>query len=297
MNVRDLRYLVALQEHKHFGRAAEACFVSQPALSMQIKKMEKFLGVQLLERSNKSVMLTPIGATLSDRAQTILHQVDEMKEIARLASDPFSGELKLGIFPTLAPYVLPHIAPRMAQSLPKLSLYLVEEQTGYLLDKLRQGEIDAAILALPVNEKGLQEMPLFDEEFLLAAPEGHALSKRGAVEQEELLGQPIMLLEDGHCMREQALSLCYRVKAKENQNFRATSLETLRHMVAAGLGITLIPKLACRKNDGIVYIPFKGVKPVRTLGLVVRNTSAKKVLLEKVAAEIQMEMLSILPKT
>lgn len=291
MNIRDLKYLVALIDHRHFGKAAEACFVSQPALSMQIKKLEQHLGVQLLERTNKSVMLTAIGAELGEHARQVLGQVDNMKDIARQAADPYGGELKLGIFPTLAPYLLPHIAPLLAKQFPRLSLYLLEEQTGSLLQKLTHGKIDAAILALPVTENGLQSLPLFTEDFLLAVPNHHAFAKKKSIQQEDLAGEQLLLLEDGHCLREQALSLCYRLQAKEHQNFRATSLETLRHMVAAGVGMTLIPQLACKKNDGIVYIPFKGIAPKREIGIVWRNSSARQQLLNDIATQIKEVML------
>lgn len=290
MNLRDLKYLVALIDHRHFGKAAEACFVSQPALSMQIKKLETHLGVQLLERTNKSVMLTAIGSELGERARQILSQVDGMKEVARQAADPMSGEFKLGIFPTLAPYLLPHIAPELAAQFPRLSLYLLEEQTSFLLEKLFQGKIDAAILALPVEENQLQSELLFSEEFLLAVPKQHPFAKQKQIHQELLADQHLLLLEEGHCLREQALSLCYRLQAKENQNFRATSLETLRHMVASGVGMTLIPTLACKENDGIAYIPFQSPAPVRHIGIVWRNASAKQLVIKEMAAQIKKKM-------
>lgn len=287
MNVRDLKYLVALIDSRHFGKAAEACFVSQPALSMQIKKLEEDLGVQLLERTNKTVILTEIGATLGERARCVLNQVDEMREIAKLAKDPFSGELKLGIFPTLAPYLLPHIIPKLTKVLPKLSFYLIEEQTAFLIEKLKQGKLDAAILALPVIENGFTISPLFEEEFILAVPKIHPLAKRKAIKQSELENSNLLLLENGHCMRDQALALCSSIKANENQNFRATSLETLRHMVAAGIGITLMPKLACKTNDGIAYIPFNLPKPTRSIGIVWRTSTAKDAMLKEIVNHIK----------
>ncbi len=286
MNIRDLKYLVALIDHRHFGKAAEACFVSQPALSMQLKKLEEHLGVQLLERTNKSVMLTPIGEELGARARNVISQVDEIRDLARLAADPYGGDLTLGVFPTLAPYLLPHIMPSITKKFPRLSLYLLEEQTATLVQKLKQGKIDAAILALPIAESGLQVMPLFEEEFLLAVPKQHEFAKRKTIRQDELAGQQLLLLEEGHCLREQALSLCYRFNAQENQQFRATSLETLRHMVAAGIGITLMPKIACKSND-VVYIPFKKPKPTRQLGMVWRASAAKQQVLMEIAEQIK----------
>lgn len=283
MNIRDLKYLVALKEHGHFGKAADACFVSQPALSMQIKKLEEYLGVQLLERTNKSVMFTAIGESMIERAELILNEAEEMKSLARAAADPFGGDMHLGIFPTLAPYFLPHVTPKLNKKFPRLSIFLLEEKTGVLLQKLQQGKIDAAIVALPAQDNHLESMPLFEEEFLLAVPGKHELAKRKLIKPEDLADQTLMLLEEGHCLREQALSFCYRTKATENQCFRATSLETLRHMVASGLGMTLMPKLACQAKDGVTYIPFKSPKPSRTIGVVWRTTSAKQQAIVEIA--------------
>ncbi len=287
MNIRDLKYLVALHEQRHFGKAAEVCFVSQPALSMQLKKLEEHLGVLLLERTNKSVMFTDVGEQLVVRAREVLRQVDEMKEIARQSVDPFSGECRLGIFPTLAPYLLPYIAPRIAKKFPDLSLFLVEEKTDALIEKLHQGKIDAAILALPITQQGLITTKLFEEEFLLAVPAADDLAKRPSIQSADLAERTLLLLEDGHCLREQALSFCYRLHAHENQNFRATSLETLRYMVAAGVGMTLMPKLACQPTPGVAYIKFKAPKPTRTLGMVWRHSSAKQPVLKAMATLIK----------
>lgn len=287
MNIRDLRYLVALAEHKHFGKAAEASCVSQPALSMQIKKLETTLGVKLLERTNKSVMLTETGQVIAERAHHILNQVDEVHQIARQATDPFSGEFKLGIFPTLAPYLLPRIIPTLTKAFPKLSFYLIEEQTAELLAKLKAGKLDATLLALPVNESNVDCIELFDEEFLLAAPKQHPFAKKKSVSQHDLKNQELLLLEQGHCLRDQALALCHKIKAKESSNFRATSLETLRHMVASNIGMTLMPKLAVNNDKSIAYIPFAHDKPMRTIGMVMRTTSSRKPLLEALAREIK----------
>lgn len=287
MNIRDLKYLVALKEHGHFGKAADACFVSQPALSMQIKKLEEFLGVQLLERTNKSVMFTAIGESMLDRARLILQEADTMKSLAREAADPLGGELQLGIFPTLAPYLLPHVMPKLTKKFPRLSMFLLEEKTGVLLQKLQQGKVDAAIIALPVHDNSLVTVPLFEEEFFLAVPGKHKLAKRKIIKSEDIADQTLMLLEEGHCLREQALSFCYRINAAENQCFRATSLETLRHMVASGLGMTLMPRLACQAKDGVTYIPFRSPKPSRTIGLVWRATAAKQQAVKEIARLLQ----------
>ncbi len=288
MNIKDLKYLVALANHQHFGRAAESCFVSQPALSMQIKKLEDMLGVKLLERTNKSLLFTETGLLITDHAREILHKVDELHKVAELANDPYSGELKIGIFPTLAPYFLPLIIPALTNAFPKLSLFLIEEQTANLIDNLKTGKLDAAFLALPISEPMLTSSLLFDEEFMLAAPANHTLSKLSSINQQHLSNLDLLLLDEGHCMREQALALCHKINAREAQSFRATSLETLRHMIAAGNGITLMPKLACHGNDGsISYIPFSTPKPVRSIGLVRRTSAAKHKLLDELTISIK----------
>jgi LysR family hydrogen peroxide-inducible transcriptional activator len=290
MNIRDLKYLVALADNQHFGKAAESCFVSQPALSMQIQKLEEVLEMKLLERNNKSVLFTENGLQIVEKARHILTQVDDVHEFAKSTKDPYSGELKLGIFPTLAPYLLPRIIPTLSKKFPKLSFYLIEEQTALLLDKLKTGKIHAALLALPIVEKNLVADHVFDEEFLLAVSKKHAFSKLKTIKQSDLNNKSLLLLDDGHCMREQALSFCHRVRAKETTDFRATSLETLRHMVAAGVGMTLMPKLACEEKGLIAYVPFTKPTPVRSIGLVRRETSVKTELLKAIANEIQVLM-------
>ncbi len=287
MNIKDLKYLVALADYGHFGNAANACFVSQPALSMQIKKLEETLGVKLLERNNKSVMLTEQGAVIADRARLILSQVDEVKEIAKSAKDPFSGELRLGIIPTIAPYLLPHIMPQLTKDYSKIAFYLIEGQTADLTEKLRQGKLHAAIMALPVHDKSLNSQELFEEEFLLAVSKDHALAKLKKVRNTDLIETNILLLEEGHCLRDQALSFCHHVKANEAQNFRGTSLETLRYMVAAEVGITLMPKLACLSDKRVVYVPFVPPKPIRKIALFWRSTSTRTILLKDIAKKIK----------
>lgn len=282
MNVRDLKYLVALAQYRHFGKAAQACHVSQPALSIQIKKFEHTLGVQLLERTNKSVHLTEIGRTLAEHAQQILNQVDSFHELAQLAKDPYSGKLKLGIIPSVAPYLLPHILQKLTDKFPKLAFYLIEWPTEGLIQKLEQGEIDAAILPLPIQQKNLVISSLYEEEFLLAVPRSHAFYKRKTIVQYELENETLLLLDDGHCMSEPLRNLCQRVNAIEANNFRATSLETLRHMVAIGVGMTLMPKLACHPEDLFSYIPFKNPKLTRSIGMIWRNGTAKKTLLQAI---------------
>ena len=280
MNLRDLQYLVAVADQQHFGKAAQHCHVSQPTLSMQLKKLEEYLGVQLFERTNKQVMITPAGEEIAERARKVLQGAQEIREIAKTSQDPLAGEFRLGAFPTLAPYFLPQVAPAIARKLPKLKLLLVEEKTEQLLDKLKAGTLDAALVALPVEEEGFGSTPLFDDPFLLAVPLSHPLAKHKHVNQSDLRGEQLLLLEEGHCLRNQALEVCSLIGTSEQQDFRATSLETLRQMVVTGVGITLIPKLAMKKNDGIAYVPFAKLGVSRTIGLVWRKTSAKKSCIE-----------------
>ena len=287
MNLRDLTYLVAVADKRHFGKAAEACFVSQPALSMQIKKLEASLGVQLLERSNKSVLLTEIGSAIAERAREILSQAEEIREIAKSAQDPFSGKFTLGIFPTLAPYLLPHIIPPLSALFPNIAFYLSEERTEVLIEKIKQGKIHAAILALPVTDVGLSSVPLFDEEFLLTVSHTHALAKKKSVQQSDFENEDMLLLDDGHCMRNQVLNYCNEINITEAKKFRATSLETLRHMVAAGAGVTLMPKLSSEGCDLATFVPLSGPKLSRQIGMVWRNSSAKTILLQELEVQIK----------
>ena len=286
MNIRDLKYLIAVADHNHFGKAAEACFVSQPALSMQIKKLEDSLGVLLIERTNKQLFFTEIGKLIVQQARDILYRVETLQEMANQSKDPFCGELHLGIIPTLAPYLLPLIIPGLSTLFPKLTLYLVEETTLNLLTKLNEGKLDGALLALPI-EGNFSVHPLFDEEFVLAVPLEHPLAKQKIANFSDLENKTLLLLEDGHCLRDQALAVCHRANASESKNFRATSLETLRHMVAAGVGMTLMPKLSCRSNDGVCYLPFTSPIPMRTIGLIWRESTAKKILLEHLVDHIK----------
>jgi LysR family hydrogen peroxide-inducible transcriptional activator len=287
MNIRDLRYLIAIADHQHFGRAAESCFVSQPALSMQLKKLESSLGVQLIERNSKFVLLTDVGKAITEQATEILHRVDSLKDFAKQARDPFSGEVHLGVIPTLAPYLLPYIIPEIVKLYPKLKIFLVEQQTEQLTNKLKNGKLDAALFGLPVVENDFSALPLFDEELLLAVHKSHALSKRKFIRHTDLSQKVLLLLEDGHCLRDQVLSLCHIVNATPDKSFQATSLETLRHMVASKVGMTLMPKLACRENDDLHYLSFATPRPTRTVGLIWRQSSAKSILFEHLTMAIK----------
>jgi LysR family hydrogen peroxide-inducible transcriptional activator len=286
MNTRDLEYLVALADLGHFGKAADACCVSQPALSMQIKKLEGYLGVQLLERTNKSVSLTNTGSTIVSLARQILQQTEELRETAKAASDPFGGDIRLGIFPTLGPWLLPHIIPILSKSLPNISFYLVEEKTDILIEQLKNGVLHAAILSLPVYDKGLTASCLFEEEFLLAVPHHHPLSTAPSIQKEAIAHEKLLLLDDGHCMKHEVMNFCSQMEHSNNDTFRATSLEVLRHMVVAGSGITLMPKLSTEKCSLLSYIPFNKPKPIRSIGFVYKASTSKKILFQEMESQI-----------
>ena len=288
MNIRALQYLVTLAEVRHFSKAAELCYVSQPTLSMQIRKLEEELDVQLVERSPRQVMLTRVGEEVVQRCRSILSEVEAMKAVARRSRDPHSGLLRLGIFPTLAPYLLPHVVPEIRRRFPKLTLRLFEEKTEQVLDMLVQGRLDAGVLALPVGDDQLIARKLFDEPFVVALPDGHPLSRRKSLSLNELADQELLLLEDGHCLRDQALAVCQLAGASEQLDFHATSMETLRQMVAANTGITLLPTLAIKPpvspTENLVIRPFRGQAPSRTIAMVWRKSSALTDFLEELAA-------------
>jgi LysR family transcriptional regulator, hydrogen peroxide-inducible genes activator len=280
MNLRDLKYLVSVAKEQHFARAAKASFISQPTLSMQIKKLEDELGVQIFERSQKSFLVTKVGKEILAKAEIILREAEEIKNIARNSKDPFSGELRIGAFPTLASYFFPKILGKISKKFPKLKLFLVEEKTEVLLQKLQEGEIDAAFIALSIEARDFQVEEIFSEPFLLAVPKNHALAKNKKIQAKNLKNQKLMLLEDGHCMRSQALEVCDIVGAFEQQDFKASSLETLRQMVEIGVGITLMPEIAIRKDDKIAYLEISNA-PKRTIGLVWRKSSARELLMRE----------------
>ena len=292
MNLSDLRYLVAVADHRHFGRAAEACFVSQPTLSTQIKKLEKELGVDLFERHPRQVLLTAAGARVVEHARHALAEADAIREVARQARDPEAGTLRVGVFPTLAPYLLPHVVPALHERFPHLELLLVEEKTEVVVQRLRDGQLDVGVLALPIDEPTLHEEPLFEEDFVLAVPADHALAaERRPVDLTALVGEQLLLLEEGHCLRAQALSVCHLHGAGERKGFRATSLETLRQMVAAGVGTTLLPELAVHEPvpsyDGVRLVRFTTPAPSRHIAMYWRTTSAFDEFLPTVADVIR----------
>jgi LysR family hydrogen peroxide-inducible transcriptional activator len=279
IKLKDLRYLVAVADTRHFGKAAERCFVSQPTLSAQLRKLEEYLGVVLVERQPRQALLTPAGAEIVARARRIVEASDEVVEIARTHRDPLAGRLRIAFLPTIGPYLLPGIAPRLHKALPRLELMFYEYQTAPMLERLHAGDIDMGVLALPVGLDGLVAQPLYDEPFVVAAPTRHPLAARKEVRIEDLRGVTLLLLEEGHCLRDQALDVCNRVAVQENQNFRATSIETLRQMVAVDAGVTLLPDLATRgayaTARGVVVRPFAKPSPVRRIGAIWRKSSPR----------------------
>jgi LysR family hydrogen peroxide-inducible transcriptional activator len=290
LKLKDLRYLVAVADERHFGRAAGRCFVSQPTLSAQLKKLEQDLGVQLIERAPNNVTLTPAGQEIVTRARRILEASDEVVQLAHSHRDPLAGKLRVALLPTIGPYLLPRVAPALRRALPRLELRLYEYQTAPLLEKLQAGALDVGILALPVEAPGCEARELYDEPFTVALPERHALAARKTLRVADLRGETLLLLEDGHCLRDQALEICSRVGTKDPQDFRATSLETLRHMVATGAGVTLLPQLASRgawgNARGVAVRPFANPAPSRHVGALWRRSTARQPAIDAVCRVI-----------
>jgi len=290
VKLRELEYLDAIERHKHFGKAAEACHVSQPTLSGQIIKLEEQLGVKLIERHRRNIMLTPAGNQLLIKARKVLNAAHDLEITARTLGDPLSGEMHLGLIPTLAPYLLPHIMPELISGLPKMDFFLHEEQTSDLVRALDEGRLDALILPWLDEMTDFDAYDLFDEPFLLAVNKDHELAKNKRVKLEDLRGCHVLTLEDGHCLRDQALGYCFSAGADEDKRFQATSLETLRYMVASGIGITLLPKLAILdqpENDDIFYIPFQQPQPSRRNVLLIRQNYTRVETVREIVAAIR----------
>jgi LysR family transcriptional regulator, hydrogen peroxide-inducible genes activator len=289
MNLRDLKYLVAVADLRHFGRAAEACFVSQPTLSGQIKKLEDELGVTLFERDNKSVVATPAGEAIVRHARLALEQVDAITELAQAHRDPLAEPLRLGVIPTLAPYLMPLVLRPLRDRYPKLRLVVSEELTASLVQRLRRHEIDAALVATDERGDALAALPLFVEPFWLAVPRRHALANAGEVSVSDLDTGELMLLADGHCLADQARTVCgaRAADALDTSDLRASSLETLLQLVGAGQGTTLVPALALRgswtTDAGVIARPLAGRDAQRTVRLVYRRSYPRVAVLEALA--------------
>lgn len=279
MNIRDLEYLVALSEHNHFRKAAEACFVSQPTLSGQIRKLEDELGATLLERTSRKVLFTDAGLSLVDQAKKVLLEVKILTELASQQGGSMTGPVHIGFIPTVGPYLLPHIIPQIKAKFPELELFLHEAQTHQLVADLEDGKLDCVILAAVKESEPFIELPLYHEPMVLAVPEDHPWAEYDSLAMEALRGHTLLMLGDGHCLRDQAMGFCFAAGATEDGSFKATSLETLRNMVAAGSGITLLPQLATPKDrvrDGVCYIKAEDPVPSRLITLAYRPGSPLK---------------------
>ena len=245
MTLQDLRYVLAIAEHGHFGRAAAACDVAQPTLSIQIKQLEAQLGVKLFERTTKSVSVTAIGTEIVGRARHILAEVDAIMSVGQQTSGPLATDFSLGVIPTLGPYVLPWLVPALKRDYPALRLVLREDLTAPLLERLGSHRLDAALVALPIPGDRLETLVLFDEPFWFAEPKRRKAASTKIMREDELRGHALLLLTEGHCLRDQALAICGTAEREADGDFRATSLETILQMVATGLGSTLLPAMAC----------------------------------------------------
>jgi LysR family hydrogen peroxide-inducible transcriptional activator len=279
ITLRQLRYLVALAEHRHFGRAADSCAVTQPALSMQIRDLEKHLGIALVERRPNDIMLTDLGIDVARHAEQVLLAARDLEDFARHHGRVLSGRLHLGIIPTLAPYVLPKVLPELHRLFPDLRVKLRETQTRVLLDELNRGILDAVMLALPVTEAGMETLRLFDDAFVLAVPADDPRSETARVMPDDIDPQQLILLEEGHCLRDQALSLCASAHGNPEVGLGATSLVTVMQMVANGYGITLVPKVAIDvevRDERVKLLRFAAPEPGRVIGLAWRRTSPRK---------------------
>lgn len=274
VKLRDLEYLVAIAEHKHFGRAAQSCFVSQPTLSGQIMKLEAQLSLTLIERQSKKVILTPAGEKLVVEARKVLSAAQEFETSAKSLLDPFSGDLHVGSIPTLASYILPYVQAPLKDDFPNIIFYLHESKTKDLLKELEEGKLDILILPWLDEMDKFSRFDLFAEPLVMATHPNHALASKKEVALTDLENQDILSLEDGHCLRDQSLGYCFSAGANEDLRFKAASLEILRYMVASEMGITLFPKLATLNlvlNNSVTYIPFEDPKPVRQISLVIRQ--------------------------
>jgi len=300
MNLRDLKYIIAVAETHHFGKAAERCFVSQPTLSGQIKKLEEELGVAIFERTNRSVEITPVGEAIVEHARRMMEQANAIEQLAQAHQDPLAGPMRVGAIPTLSPYLMPLILLPLKKQHPQMKLVLSEELTDTLLERLHNHEIDAALLATPVEEQDLESLPLFDEPFWIAYPREHPFYAKEKITRRDLDNENLLLLAEGHCLAQQAMDVCHlkeRSEQGEMADLRAASLETLIQLVAAGFGTTLVPALAMRGSwttgSGVVAQPLNWPDAYRRISLVFRHSFPRKEALQVLADTI----LQNLPNT
>jgi LysR family hydrogen peroxide-inducible transcriptional activator len=280
MTLTELRYIVAVARERHFGRAAEACFVSQPTLSVAIKKLEEELDVKIFERGSSEVSMTPLGESIVRQAQQVIEQAQGIREIAKRGKDPLAGPLRLGIIYTIGPYLLPELVKNAIEHTPQMPLILQENFTVKLLDMLRTGELDCAIMAEPFPDTGLAIAPLYDEPFMAAVPRTHALAARQSITSEELKRETMLLLGTGHCFRDHVLEVCPEFARFSSdaegikKSFEGSSLETIKHMVASGMGVTVVPALSVPRDPQphLVFVPFAEPVPTRRVVLAWRKS-------------------------
>ncbi|WP_380876910.1 LysR family transcriptional regulator [Sphingomonas sp. DBB INV C78] len=278
--LKQLQYLVALRDHGHFGRAAEACFVTQSTLSAGLRELESLIGIMLVERTRRVVRFTPLGLRIADKAQRVLREAEELADLARAAGKPLSGELRMGVIPTIAPFLLPRILPRLRTEWPDLKLYLREETTSAACDSLHRGHVDCVLLALPYHCGDIEYEDLFDDRLFVAFPAGEAPSANGDVEANVIDERRLLLLEDGHCLKDHALAACNRPELRAEAAMLGTSLHTLVQMVDNGLGVTLLPEMAIESgildNTNIVARPLDAENPARRIAMVWRKGSPRE---------------------
>jgi LysR family hydrogen peroxide-inducible transcriptional activator len=286
MNLRDLQYIIAVAETCHFGKAAQRCFVSQPTLSGQIKKLEEELGVTIFERTKRSVELTPIGEEIIDHARKVMEQTDAIEQLARAQQDPLSGPLRVGVIPTLSPYLIPLILEPLKRHYPQVKLILTEEITDQLLQRLHKHEIDVALIATPIDPTDLDSIPLFKEPFWLAHPLNHPLYTKEKITHKDLEKLDLLLLSDGHCLAQQVMDVCRlsdRSHQGEMSDLQASSLETLLQLVGAGYGCTLVPALATRgswmTDCGVIARKLELPDTYRSISLAFRHSFPRKQIL------------------
>ena len=295
MTLTELKYIVAVSQKNHFGKAAQACFVSQPTLSIAIKKLEEELGVRLFERSSKNeIRITEIGQQVIDQAYIVLQQSQILGEIAQQGKDPLSGQFRLGVIYTIGPYLLPNLIPKLSENAPNLRLIIEENFTANLFQSLKQGTLDAIIISYPFEEPGIETEPLYQEPFIVALPKNHDWQDRDAIPTEDLASQDLMLLGSGHCFRDQVVEACPNCMSGNSEltrTFEGSSLETIRHMVAAGTGITVLPRTSIvnsRQNDAMIDIkPFESPSPSRTVAIAWRKHYPRKEAIVTIREAIQ----------
>ena len=292
MTLTEMRYIVALARERHFGKAADACHVSQPTLSVALKKVEGQIGAPLFERGTNEIRITPLGERIVEQARRVLAEAVKLEEIAEATGDPMSGQLRVGIIYTIAPYLLPQFIPAVNRQAPKMPLFLKEDFTGNLIPALKSGELDVIVIALPFAEPGLVAQPVYEEPFRVVVPATHPWAARTEVNGDELDGQNLLLLGQGNCFRDQVLKSCPRLTAPDalEHSLEGSSLETIRYMVASGAGVAVMPSTAADplvgKEPMVRVLPFAGAQPKRTVGLVWRVTFPRPQAIDAVRAAL-----------